>query len=66
MTNEQMKELTEYVDRMILPFFPKEEGLQKRLFESMNYSFEAGGKRLRPILMLESFRMLGGDEGDEE
>ena len=66
MTNEQMKELTEVVDRMIMPYFPKEEGMQKRLFESMNYSFEAGGKRLRPILLLESFRMLGGDEGDED
>ncbi len=45
---------------LIKTFLPKEEGLQKRVFESMNYSFESGGKRLRPLFMLESYRLFGG------
>ena len=30
------------------------------MIEAMNYSFLAGGKRLRPILMLETYRLFGG------
>ena len=66
MTEEKLKELTETADRMILPFFPKETGMQKRLFESMNYSFDAGGKRIRPIMLMESYLMLGGNEDEIE
>ena len=64
MNEEKMNALVDEVEKLILPYFPKEEGMQKRIFESMNYSFEAGGKRIRPILMMESFKMLGGDEND--
>ncbi len=64
MNETKMNELVDEVEKLILPYFPKEEGMQKRIFESMNYSFEAGGKRIRPILMMESFKMLGGDEND--
>ena len=34
---------------------------QKRLFEAMEYSLLAGGKRLRPIFAFEFCRMCGGD-----
>jgi geranylgeranyl diphosphate synthase type II len=34
-----------------------------RLIESMLYSLRAGGKRLRPALVLEAFRACGGVEG---
>ena len=30
------------------------------MIEAMNYSFLAGGKRLRPMLMLETYRLFGG------
>lgn len=66
MTDEKLRELTETADRMILPYFPKETGMQKRLFESMNYSFDAGGKRIRPIMLMESFLLFGGNEDDLE
>ncbi len=42
--------------------FFREEGYQKTLWEAMNYSFTAGGKRLRPIFMYETFRMFGGTD----
>ena len=41
-------------------FLPKEEGYQKTVLEAMNYIVSAGGKRLRPMLMLETYRMFGG------
>ncbi len=34
----------------------------KTLFDSIEYSTAAGGKRARPILVLESCRLCGGDE----
>lgn len=50
------------VMKLINPYIPLEEGLQKRVIEAMNYSFLAGGKRLRPIFMLESYRLFGGKD----
>lgn len=47
---------------LIMPFLPKGEGYPKRVIEAMNYSFLAGGKRLRPMLMMESFRLFGGED----
>ena len=42
------------------PYMPAEEGLQRRVTESMNYAFISGGKRIRPLFMLESYRLFGG------
>ena len=39
-----------------------EEGYQKTVLSAMNYSLLAGGKRLRPILMSETYKMFGGSE----
>lgn len=45
-------------------YLPKEEGYARTVLEAMNYSIRAGGKRLRPIFMYETYQMLGGeDEG---
>ena len=48
------------VEQIVTSFLPKEEGYQKTILEAMNYSVSAGGKRLRPRLMLETYRMFGG------
>ncbi len=48
------------VEQIVTSFLPKEEGYQKIVLEAMNYSVSAGGKRLRPMLMLETYRMFGG------
>lgn len=47
---------------LIKTFIPEEEGLQKRVAQAMNYSFNSGGKRLRPLFMLESYRLFGGED----
>ena len=49
-----------YVNEVLRKYLPKEEGPQKTVAEAMNYSVDAGGKRLRPLLMLETFRLFGG------
>lgn len=48
------------VEQIVTSFLPKEEGYQKTVLEAMNYSVSAGGKRLRPMLMLETYHMFGG------
>ena len=57
---KELQERTAYTEKVIMKYLPKEEGFQKTLLEAMNYSFLAGGKRLRPLLMLECYRMFGG------
>ncbi len=51
---------TEQAQQIIRQYLPVEEGFQKTVIEAMNYSVQAGGKRLRPILMMETYRMFGG------
>ena len=45
---------------MIYRVLPAEKGYQKTVFQAMNYSVLAGGKRIRPILMLETYKLFGG------
>lgn len=59
MTAELTKR-AEQIENIIKKYLPEEEGYQKQVIEAMNYSFLAGGKRLRPMLMLETYRMFGG------
>lgn len=59
--NERLNNRTKEVTAVISRYLPKEEGFQKTLYCAMNYSMMAGGKRLRPLLMQETFRMFGGE-----
>lgn len=63
---ELLKEKTEYVTDAIREYLPAEEGRQRILFEAMNYSVLAGGKRVRPMLVLETYRALGGNRSREK
>lgn len=60
--NEILQEKTKKLDRVIRSFLPEEKGLQKTVIEAMNYSVTVGGKRMRPLLMEETFRLCGGRE----
>ena len=51
---------TQEIEKIIGSYLPKEEGYQKTIMEAMNYSILAGGKRLRPMLMQETYRLFGG------
>ena len=53
----------EEVESILNEFLPEQKGVYfERVVEAMRYSFFAGGKRLRPMMMLESFRMFGGKD----
>lgn len=57
---EARKQKAAQIERILEEYLPPESGWQKTVAEAMNYSLRAGGKRLRPMLMLETCRMLGG------
>ena len=61
---EEMKERTEVIEKLLVKYLPKAEGYQSQIMEAMEYSVMAGGKRLRPMLMQETYHLFGG-EGKE-
>ena len=56
----KLKERVAEVEAVIQKYLPEETGYQKTVLEAMNYSVLAGGKRLRPMLMEEIYRLFGG------
>jgi len=59
-SREQLERYTSEVEGVIRKYLPKESGYQKTVLEAMNYSMEAGGKRLRPLFMREMYRLFAG------
>lgn len=49
-------------EKVIRKYLPQESGFSKNMAEAVNYSMLAGGKRLRPVFMYETYRMLGGSK----
>ncbi len=47
------------IDRALIKYNAPLFNLQSNIYKSMNYSLEAGGKRLRPILLLEFYKLFG-------
>lgn len=56
----ELKGRTDEIEAVLRAYLPKEDGYQRTIMEAMNYSVLAGGKRLRPMLMLETYRLFGG------
>lgn len=54
-------ERTALVDAALDRFMPQEQMLPARLHQSMRYSIFAGGKRLRPVLMIAACEAVGGE-----
>lgn len=59
--NDELKEKKEMAESVIERYLPEETGFCRELAQAVNYSMRAGGKRLRPILMMETYRMFGGE-----
>ena len=57
---DEWSKRTEEVQEILYRYLPEETGYQKTLLQAMNYSLQAGGKRLRPLLMQETYRLFGG------
>ena len=56
----EMKQKVNEIEAILDEYLPAAEGYQKQIMEAMAYSVTAGGKRLRPMLMQEVYRMFGG------
>ncbi len=54
----------ESVEKQLLTITQNKPELQSVVVQAMEYSLMAGGKRLRPVLMLEFYRMCGGKDAD--
>ena len=58
-SSEMKKRVTE-IKSIIERNLPEEEGFQRTLLEAVNYSMLVGGKKLRPLLMQQTYAMFGG------
>lgn len=58
---EELRTKTEKIEKLLTTYLPQETGFQKTVLEAVNYSVLAGGKRLRPLLMKETYQMFGGE-----
>jgi len=57
---QELAKRVDYIEEILRQFIPDEKGHQKLVMEAMNYSLLAPGKRLRPILMGETYKLFGG------
>ncbi len=67
--NKELLNRVEYIEEIInkqLCDENDEKYLQREIFNAMNYSILAGGKRLRPMLLLECLRLFGGDDKEAD
>ena len=57
-----MREYKAYIEQFLGDWYARfADEPQKILFDAMNYSLQAGGKRLRPVMAFEFCRMCGAD-----
>lgn len=61
---QELKNKTAEIEIILEKYLPEKEGFQKTCFESVRYSVLNGGKRLRPMLMGETYKLFGGN-GEE-
>ena len=60
---DEMKQKVAQIEIILDEYLPAQEGLQKTVLTAMNATVKAGGKRLRPMLINETYQMFGG-KGD--
>ena len=59
---KELKDRVTQIEKVIENYMPKDATLQKTVTDAMNYTMSAGGKRIRPLLMSETYRLFGGTE----
>lgn len=62
--NDILNEKITIINEELSKYLPKIENAQKNIYDAMGYSLFAGGKRLRPVIMLLVCDMLGGKTKD--
>lgn len=61
MNDEKYLKYKQLIDEHVLEFLPEIDYKSVTLYESIKYSLTAGGKRIRPILLLAACEFVGGD-----
>lgn len=56
----QREQKVREIENSLQNYLPEQKGYQKIIMEAMGYSLLAGGKRLRPMLMKETYTLFGG------
>lgn len=56
-----LEQKAKQIDKYLEQYLPSEKEYPSIIFEAMRYSVFAGGKRLRPVLLLSACETLGGD-----
>lgn len=59
---EELNIKTSEINSIIADYLPKETKYQQRITEAANYSVNAGGKRIRPMLLMEVYKLCGGHD----
>ena len=62
---EELQQRTDYAEEVIRRWLPEERGFSKTMAQAMNYSMCAGGKRLRPILLISFSHLYESDQTPE-
>ena len=57
----ELKEKSQLVDKILKSYIPINIGIMSNIIETMEYSIMAGGKRLRPILIMETAKKFDLD-----
>ncbi len=58
---DNLEKRTKEVESILISYLPEKRGFQKTVIEAVQYSLLAGGKRIRPMLLLETYRFFGGN-----
>lgn len=58
--NELKEKKVAEIENVLKKYLPNPSGHQKKIMEAMEYNLMAGGKRIRPMLMRETYEMFGG------
>lgn len=64
--SKQIKEKVAEIEKILVEYLPEKSGYQKIIMDAMEYSLMAGGKRLRPMLMMETYRLFADAKGIEK
>lgn len=59
---QEQEENISYIEYVLKNYLPKNPSYQKTIYDAMEYSVMAGGKRLRPMMMYQSYKMFGGED----
>lgn len=62
--NALLKDYKEIVEKRIDELFPSCDVKYNKVIEAVRYSLQAGGKRIRPVIMMEFCRLCGGNHRD--